>query len=104
MVYTIAGVAVVATGAGAIYYFSDPRKSPGEDKKRPSKKERRKAKQEREKTQARTEATSPTSAPAQAAREEPDPLEGLPEINESVVATLSDEVGAAAVELDGTVC
>ena len=104
MVYTIAGVAIVATGAGAIYYFSDPRKSPSEDKKRPSKKERRKAKQEREKNQARAEVTSPTAAPAQATREEPDPLEGLPEINASVVATLSDEVGAAATGLDGTAC
>lgn len=103
MVYTVAGVAVLATGTGAIYYFSHPRKSPGEDKKRPSKKERRKAKQEREKTQARTEATSPTSAPAQAATVDPDPLEGVPEINESNLATLSDEVGAATIELDGTV-
>ena len=52
VVYAIAGVAVVVTGAGAAYYISDSRKgsnAAAEEKKRLSKKERRKAKQEKEK-------------------------------------------------------
>ena len=50
LVYTIAGVAVVVTGAGVVYYVSDSRKNAqtgaaaAEEKKRASKKERRKAK------------------------------------------------------------
>jgi len=47
LVYTIAGVAVVVTGAGAVYYLTDSRKSAvAEEKRRASKKERRKAKKD----------------------------------------------------------
>ena len=55
VVYTIAGVAVVVSGAGVIYYLSDSRKSDkleaAEEKKRASKKERRKAKKGKERGQ-----------------------------------------------------
>ena len=57
VVYTIAGVAVVVSGAGVAYYLSDSRKgskdAAADEKRKLSKKERRKAKQEkeREKTQ-----------------------------------------------------
>ena len=45
VVYTIAGVAVVVTGAGVVYYLSDSRKESRSDtERRASKKERRKAK------------------------------------------------------------
>lgn len=60
VVYTIAGVAVVVSGAGVAYYLSDSRKGSkevtGEEKKRLSKKERRKAKQEKEKERSVPEA------------------------------------------------
>ena len=60
VVYTIAGVAVVASGAGVAYYISESRKGPqdagAEEKKRLSKKERRKAKQEKEKEKSQPEA------------------------------------------------
>ena len=46
VVYTIAGVAVVVTGAGVVYYLSDTKKLPDPSGPRPSKKERRKAKKE----------------------------------------------------------
>lgn len=60
IVYTVAGVAVVVTGAGLIYYRSDSRtgtrgtaaEAEADAKKRASKKERRKAKQDKEKGQA----------------------------------------------------
>lgn len=52
IVYTIAGVAVVVTGAGAVYYFSDSGRinssGPTADEKRKSKKERRKEKKQTE--------------------------------------------------------
>ena len=67
VVYTIAGVAVVVSGAGVAYYLSDSRKgskeAATEDKRRISKKERRKAKQEKEKEKSAPE--------AEAAREKP---------------------------------
>ena len=59
VVYTIAGVAVVVSGAGVAYYLSDSRKwskDAAEEKKRLSKKERRKAKQEKEKEKSAPEA------------------------------------------------
>jgi mitochondrial import receptor subunit TOM70 len=49
VVYTIAGVAVVVTGAGVVYYLSDTKKQEGATGPRPSKKERRKAKKESQK-------------------------------------------------------
>lgn len=55
-VYTIAGITVVVTAAGAVYYFSDstPRPSdPASDKKK-AKKDKRKAKKEAEKSGAAT--------------------------------------------------
>jgi len=49
LVYTVAGIAVVVTGAGAIYYFSDSGLQAKEkEERKASKKERRKAKKEAE--------------------------------------------------------
>lgn len=99
VVYTIAGVAVVATGAGAIYYFSDSGRPlqdlEGQEKKRLSKKERRKAKQEKGKEQPPTDAAAPQTSKDNsrtAKVESDDGLDGIPEINESSVETLLSEV------------
>ena len=66
IVYTIAGVAVVITGAGVVYYLSDSRKDSkteaAEERKKASKKERRKAKKEREKEQTQPEKETPPVA------------------------------------------
>lgn len=60
--YTIAGVAIVVSGAGVVYYLSDSRKNSKdetiEEIKRASKKERRKAKKDKEKEE-RTNLLSP---------------------------------------------
>ena len=67
VVYTIAGVAVVVTGAGVVYYLSDLRKDLQTDpvtgeKKRASKKERRKAKKEKEKEKLEPEKDTATTS------------------------------------------
>ncbi|KAL2045199.1 hypothetical protein N7G274_002281 [Stereocaulon virgatum] len=99
VVYTIAGVAVIVTGAGVAYYISDSRRGSNvaaEEKKRLSKKERRKAKQEKEKEKTQPEAREAPQEPkepiqAKAPTIESDPLEGIPQIDESIVETLSDQ-------------
>ena len=65
VVYTIAGVAVIVSGAGVAYYLSDSRKSTaaGEEKKRLSKKERRKAKQEKDKEANNISREAPAEQP-----------------------------------------
>ena len=67
VVYTIAGVAVVVSGAGVAYYLSDSKKGSkegaAEDRKRLSKKERRKAKQEKEKEKTAPEAEAAPEKP-----------------------------------------
>ena len=67
VVYTIAGVAVVVSGAGVFYYLSDSRKTAkveaSEEVKRASKKERRRAKKEKEKEQERKDAGSESDLP-----------------------------------------
>ena len=59
VVYTIAGVAVVVSGAGVAYYLSDSRKNAkvdvAEEQRKASKKERRKAKKEKEKVEPEKE-------------------------------------------------
>lgn len=47
VVYTIAGVAVVISSAGVIYYLSESRKADVEEKKRASKRDKRKNKKEK---------------------------------------------------------
>ncbi|CAD6567155.1 MAG: TOM (translocase of outer membrane) complex component [Alectoria sarmentosa] len=98
VVYTIAGVAVVVSGAGVAYYLSDSRKwskDAAEEKKRLSKKERRKAKQEKEKEKSapEAEATQEKSKDSQAKPPtvDSDPLEGIPQIDENNIDSLSEQ-------------
>lgn len=69
VVYTIAGAAVVISGAGVVYYLSDSRRAESndatEEKKRASKKERRKAKKEKEREQEPPPARSAVEPPAE---------------------------------------
>ena len=48
VVYTIAGVTIVVTGAGIVYYISSSSQSPAPGEKRKSKKDRRKEKKKAE--------------------------------------------------------
>ncbi|MCJ1307657.1 TOM (translocase of outer membrane) complex component [Agyrium rufum] len=105
LVYTIAGVAVVVTGAGAVYYFSDSRPSGAstgtEEKRKASKKERRKAKKEKETekdgSSAEKAVPSETSeTPAAPVKQQPTveaetPDSSLPQVDESNVDSFTDE-------------
>ena len=89
-VYTIAGVGVIVTGVGISYYLSDSRsKGLESEKKKPAKKSKRKARDEKEKQQSEARSGGPSDPPARPV--EADPLEGVPEINESTVESFSDQ-------------
>ncbi|OXV10089.1 hypothetical protein Egran_02147 [Elaphomyces granulatus] len=95
LVYTIAGVAVVVTSAGVVYYLSDA-SHPAEGatvstEKRKSKKERRKEKKKAEdEKKAKEEKTA--SAPVEPANTTPEePSEELPDVDEDSVGKLSEE-------------
>ncbi|KAH8602238.1 mitochondrial precursor protein-like protein import receptor tom70 [Bisporella sp. PMI_857] len=90
-VYTIAGVAIVVTGAGVAYYLTDSKVTTvGRDTKKSSKKEKRKRKDEEkqpdlEKGTAEPSAKAPKTPTVESA-DEP----GLPEVDENTVGKLTD--------------
>ncbi|KAG6150467.1 TOM (translocase of outer membrane) complex component [Claviceps purpurea] len=87
-VYTIAGVAVVVTGAGAVYYLNSDSKSKSDSAPKLSKKERRKRK-EAERKAAETKESSPIESNAKTAPVESE--EELPEVDEVSVKNLTPE-------------
>ncbi|KAF2250022.1 mitochondrial precursor proteins import receptor [Trematosphaeria pertusa] len=94
VVYTIAGLTLVVGAGGVIYYLSDSNKdapAPGTtaSSKRKNKRDRKKAKERAEKeaaTKEESKAAEPKKASVAAAAEDE-----LPEVDESIVATLSEE-------------
>ncbi|KAF7556224.1 hypothetical protein G7046_g6363 [Stylonectria norvegica] len=87
VVYTIAGVAVVVTGAGVVYYLNDA-KSKSDTSPKLSKKERRKRK-EADRKGVDTKDAGPSATQPPAASVESD--DTLPEITEQSVANLTQE-------------
>ena len=73
VVYTIAGAAVIVSGAGVAYYLSDSRKNTraGEEKKRLSKKERRKAKQEKDREAGKLDPKPAPEQPRESKQQDP---------------------------------
>ncbi|WEW60213.1 TOM (translocase of outer membrane) complex component [Emydomyces testavorans] len=95
LVYTIAGVAVVVTSAGVVYYLSDSGRiqtaaQPGE--KRKSKKERRREKKKAEE-EKKAEAAKASESRIAEANEAEEPEE-LPEVDETIVQALDAETRA----------
>ncbi|KAK7535167.1 mitochondrial precursor proteins import receptor [Phyllosticta citribraziliensis] len=88
VVYTIAGVTVLVTGAGAVYYFTSDNSSSKpetpQSKKNKKQKERKRAKKAAEEEKAREEATA-TKKPSVSDESE----EELPEVDEATAAALS---------------
>ncbi|KAI9887158.1 MAG: Mitochondrial import receptor subunit TOM70 [Watsoniomyces obsoletus] len=104
VVYTVGAVAVVVTGAGVVYYLtqpprptSDPEKALGvSEEKRKSKKERRKGKKQAEEPKREEKAAAATkdrSTAAATSAEKATPIvkveEPLPEVDETTVEKLS---------------
>ncbi|RKU44431.1 TOM (translocase of outer membrane) complex component [Coniochaeta pulveracea] len=97
VVYTIVGVTVVVTTAGAVYYIKN-NSEPKDTAPRPSKKERRKKKQAEREAEAAAKAspteqkTTTTEAKATETKSaNVESADDLPEIDETTVATLSEE-------------
>lgn len=101
-VYTIAGVAVVVTGAGVVYYLNDNTKStPSVPKK--SKKQRRTEKKKAEEEKKTASVKDGRSIPnnhgdrmtdmgADSPQKTEEVTEELPEVDEATVGQLSEEV------------
>ncbi|KAI1389749.1 mitochondrial outer membrane 72K protein [Hypoxylon trugodes] len=87
IVYTIAGVAVVVTGAGVVYYLNTDIPKPAAQSKL-SKKERRKRKEAERQAEA---PKSPASSGEQPKAPTVETADELPEITEETVGTFSDE-------------
>ncbi|KFA62389.1 hypothetical protein S40285_06244 [Stachybotrys chlorohalonatus IBT 40285] len=88
VVYTIAGVAVVVTGAGVVYYLNNSdSKTSGDSAPKLSKKERRKRK-EAERKAAEPTPSSPTTKPKEASVQSE---AELPEVDETSVLSLTPE-------------
>ncbi|KAK0384944.1 hypothetical protein NLU13_7423 [Sarocladium strictum] len=89
VVYTIAGVAVVVTGAGVVYYLNGDSTSRSDTSPKLSKKERRKRKE------AERKAAESKQTPSQGASQPPGASvqseTELPEIDEATVATLTQQ-------------
>ncbi|KAG5982759.1 TOM (translocase of outer membrane) complex component [Claviceps digitariae] len=88
VVYTIAGVAVVVTGAGAVYYLNSDSKPKSDSTPKLSKKERRKRK-EAERKAAETKESSPAESQTKTTSIESE--DDLPEINQESVKNLTPE-------------
>lgn len=92
IVYTAAGVTFVATSAGILYYFSaSSANSKGDHGARKSKNSKRKAKKEAEGVETRADQSK--KQPSVELEEE------LPNVDESTVASLSDQVGSMILAL-----
>ncbi|KAL2130609.1 hypothetical protein VTI74DRAFT_6193 [Chaetomium olivicolor] len=93
VVYTIAGVAVVVTTAGAVYYVRSSSQESKDTTPRLSKKERRKRKQAEREAEAEKAAASAKAAEANAPAAKAASVETadeLPEIDETTVQRLSE--------------
>lgn len=94
VVYTIAGVTLVVGAGGAIYYLSSDSRQDGSataSNKRKKQRDRKRAKERDEKKPVLEEAKAPSTEPKTASVAATTEDE-LPDVDESSVAALSDEV------------
>ncbi|KAL0942402.1 mitochondrial precursor proteins import receptor [Colletotrichum truncatum] len=96
IVYTAAGVAVVATGAGVIYFLNSDSADPSAIKKKDStpklsKKERRKRKEAERKAAEAEKAAPAETSPAQSKAAAVESADELPEIDETSVQSFTQE-------------
>jgi import receptor subunit TOM70 len=97
LVYTIAGVAVVVTSAGVVYYLSDSGR-PGQSgatpptEKKKSKNQRRK---EKKKAEEEKKAKASPAQDEQAAKKPEEPSDEIPDVDEATVGQLDEETRKA---------
>ncbi|KAL3452907.1 hypothetical protein BJX65DRAFT_265106 [Aspergillus insuetus] len=97
LVYTIAGVAVVVTSAGVVYYLSDSGR-PGQSgatpptEKKKSKNQRRK---EKKKAEEEKKAKASPAQDEQTAKKPEEPSDEIPDVDEATVGQLDDETRKA---------
>ncbi|KAI3326726.1 mitochondrial precursor protein [Xylariaceae sp. AK1471] len=89
LVYTIAGVAVVVTGAGVVYYLNGDAKPNGPAQPKLSKKERRKKKEAERQAEAGEKPVTP--APEQPKPATVESADDLPQVDEATVTALTAE-------------
>ncbi|KAM4066248.1 tetratricopeptide repeat domain-containing protein [Hirsutella rhossiliensis] len=87
VVYTIAGVAVVVTGAGVVYYLNSDSKQKADSTPKLSKKERRKRKEAERKATESKDSPAPSQSKTASVQSESE----LPDINETSVAAFTQE-------------
>ncbi|KAK6599559.1 mitochondrial import receptor subunit tom-70 [Botrytis cinerea] len=88
VVYTIAGVAVVVSGAGVAYYLLDSKDSTStQSVPKKSKEKRRRKKEEKKEADLEKGTTPPDSKP----RTQAETVDELPEVDENTVGSLSDQ-------------
>jgi len=91
VVYTVAGLTLVVSAGGVIYYLSDDRKgssSQAASSKRKNKRDRKKAKERAEKEAVKEQESKPEPKSASVA---PAVEDELPEVDETTVGSLSEE-------------
>ncbi|KAL3476849.1 hypothetical protein BJX99DRAFT_257972 [Aspergillus californicus] len=97
LVYTVAGVAVVVTSAGVVYYLSDSGR-PGQTSTAPSA-DKKKSKNQRRKEKKKAEEEKkgkPTSAQDESTpKKSEEPSEEIPEVDEATVGQLDEETRKA---------
>ncbi|KAJ5115141.1 Mitochondrial outer membrane translocase complex subunit Tom70 [Penicillium alfredii] len=94
VVYTVAGVAVVVTGAGVVYYLSDSNKT-GSASSSAQKKPKTQRRKEKKKAEDDKKAKSASVQDEPAAKKTEPPSEPLPEVDEATVGELSAETREA---------
>ncbi|KAI9649448.1 TOM (translocase of outer membrane) complex component [Ciborinia camelliae] len=88
VVYTIAGVAVVVSGAGVAYYLLDSKDSTStQSVSKKSKEKRRRKKEEKKEADVEKGTTPPATKP----KAPVETLDELPEVDETTVGSLSDQ-------------
>ncbi|KAI4854923.1 hypothetical protein E4T45_03646, partial [Aureobasidium sp. EXF-8846] len=95
-VYTIAGITLVATGAGIYYYTSETPPPTPQDLEAAAEKKKARKENKKAKKNAQREQKSPVLTPETKPQEKPQAAtvqseDDLPEVTESTVASLSDE-------------
>ncbi|TEY34085.1 hypothetical protein BOTCAL_0651g00030 [Botryotinia calthae] len=87
VVYTIAGVAVVVSGAGVAYYLLDSDSTSTQSVSKKSKEKRRRKKEEKKEADLEKGTTAPDSKP----KTPVETVDELPEVDENTVGSLSDQ-------------